>query len=203
MSNKICTPKTAARIMGPRMLGPAQIKSCFKPYWKRNKGMLAVPWTEEVLYKVSSTHLLLAGLPLNILEIGRQLSPNLWRDENDSWYTRQSFAFDRLDSRYYLIGADIIPTSNYKTYSEQLELFQAQETPANLNELFYALAAMYLSTGGMLFPKYRIRTADQDQDGCSIILSTFQGIDIGFGPPTYRIGHVGIVSSYKPMIREL
>jgi len=139
-------------IMGDRIFGPEEWSAFYGA--RLPKRIPAFPWSEDVLKSLSpfhggktvaETHFAFLGLAtLN----GEPLTINKWRElhprsgqprfhSDNPWYCNEQFATDATcEFKWYLMPLNIVPSSERKTYQEQLALLpEDYEVPTTIVEV--------------------------------------------------------------------
>lgn len=110
----------AKMIMGRHFVGLAQIIDRFNLGLAPSdvRGLDFVPYPKDFLWKLHWSHLLIAGVPVSMLETRQAAYRKVVAKLGDFSYDSQHFATRRMVARWYLVSKDIASGSLYKTMQE-------------------------------------------------------------------------------------
>ena len=190
----------ARNIMGRNFFGVKEsIKHFVNPSRANTTAMSKVPFTEEVLKLCKDTHILVAVLPISILDIRGKVDRKLFYSHKGSWYNQEDFAKDRGETDWHLVRKTPVPDSFSKNWDEQQALLDTSEKIPSARVLIYTIIGQYLATGERLFENIALRTSSVDSGGDHISVDSFDqygiGIDAGWDG---SYGHdLGMSSSHS------
>lgn len=146
--------KHAKEIMGGNIFGVEEANFCFgvTPSRRIVAYLDEVPWNEEVLQSVKDTHLLIAALPLSVLDIRERLGANIFSDmppESWVWYRQEHFA-------------KLTPQVNWRLL-KKMPISEARASGCEVPSaafLIYAVLGHAIAKGERLFEKTSLRCSD-------------------------------------------
>lgn len=195
--------KHAREIMGRNMFGIEEVQKHFgvTPTKQQLAFLAEVPFSDEVLTACKATHVLVAGFPLNLIDVRAKATKHFYT-KKDAWYEGQAFADEKIELGWYLICKVPVEKSFSKNWKEQQSVLRSkhpdEETP-KANILAYTVIGHFLATGERLFEKVWVRTSSLDSDGGRVVLGYFG--DGGLGVSDYwdddRGGRLGLSSARK------
>jgi len=114
------------------------------------------------------------------------------------------FALEKVEPRWHLIRAGIVPESTDKTFEEQQRLLREEEVPRAC-EVVYMAVLYYLARGTRLFDQgVYVRCRDVvskygNINNGGVMVGNFEpsGLDIGCIWFDYRLFFVGVAASRK------
>lgn len=159
-----------------------------------------IPFSPKVLHACKKTHILVAVLPISILQIRINIEPRLWYLHNDGWYDRCFFAKDRGEASWQLIRKNPIPGSMNKSWEEQQELLSKyEEVPPRARVLVYSVLGHFLQTGRRLFKDSYTRCSDIEPENSHVVVGLFddQGLYITQFLDNHRFDSLGMSTVRK------
>lgn len=193
--------ETARRIMGKHYLGVEHAIEHLKvsPSRQDLKLLEDVPFDEAVLETYKNTHILVAVLPMSILDIQGRVDRSLFYFKDEPWYKKQAFAKDKGQARWALIEKSIVSGSLSKTWQEQQALLQKSDETPTARVLVYGVILHYLVNGERLLPNVYARVSDLDSDGIRVIVGHFDahGLYVYYSWDDLRYAYLGVSSSRK------
>ncbi len=166
--------KRAREIMGRNFFGVEEAIKHFgvNPSRSQLAALAEIPWSEEVLAACRDTHVLVAVLPLSILEIrSKAKDKGLFYDQD--WYNREAFASDRGEAGWQLVAKASVADSTSKTWDQQQALLAKTDVTPSARVMIYTIIGHYLATGERLFERIYVRCSDVDSDGRRVIVGRF------------------------------
>lgn len=198
------TSQTLAReIMGKNFFGIEEAIKHFgvNPSRRQLVSLSEVPFSEETLTSCKDTHVLVAVLPISIIEI-REIAKKLLNQTlfyNQDWYEKEAFANDKGETGWQLIRKEPINNSTSKNWSEQQALLTNDEETPKAQVVVYIIIGIFLSTGERLFENVYVRCIDLGSDGTRVYVGDFDGKGLGvdrwYGDR--RDSNVGVSSARK------
>lgn len=166
----------AREIMGRNFFGVEEAMKHFgvNPL-RRHLAMFAeVPFSEETLEDCKNTHVLVAVLPLSILEISDHVKslPDQTLFGNKDWYNQENFA-NSGEASWQLVRKEPIANSTSKTWNEQQALLSEDEETPKAQVVVYTMIGYFLATGERLFEKVYVRCSDLASDGHRVLVGAF------------------------------
>jgi len=196
--------RRAQHIMGEFCLGPEVAMKHFDvEYAEAELAALAfIPIAESVLKACATTHMLVAGAPLSILDIRErtQAKGKLFYQNEDAWYNKEKFAKDeKVACQWYLIRKEAVANSFSKNWDEQNTLLTADECVPRACEVVSTTILAFLATGTRLFEKSYVRCADVSSLGRRVCVGGFDadGLDVSYGWGDRRAGRLGLAARRK------
>lgn len=172
------------------------------------KTLKEIPFSESVLNTHKDTHILVAVLPLSIIDIQSRVDPRLffkgWKScferASAPWCNDWQFAHESGVVQWMLIRKNDVPGSRNKLWSEQVELISPDEEIPNARVLLYTSILNYLHTGELLFRDCRVRTSDMHGEQRHIFIGSPDGEWISCCDflNNQRSNGVGLASAIKP-----
>jgi len=143
-----------------------------------------VPFSKQVLSLCKDTHVLVAVLPLSILDIlciaKKQPGQTLLRSRD--WYDKQAFATNKGEVSWQLVRKEPTTNTTSKTWNHQQLLLPKDEETTTARIMVYTMVGHFLSTGERLFEKINVRCVDLDSDGHRV----YVGYSSAGGPSVYN-----------------
>lgn len=192
--------KKAREIMGANMFG---IEDAIKHFGVNpSKAQLAalgeVPFSEETLEACKAAHVLVAVLPMSVLDI-RSACKDQSLFYNQDWYNKQAFAKDRGEIGWHLIRKTPVENSTNNTWSDQQALLGKDDETPKAQVMVYTIIGHYKATGERLFEKVWVRCSDLDSDCRRVDVGYFdaEGLDVSGYWVDRRFGLLGLASARK------
>lgn len=197
----------AKEIMGKNFLGVEEGMKMFNVELTERQQLFMniIPFSETTLTACKDTHILVAVMPLSIVQIrAKAAEMKLPKDVkklfcNQDWYENQQFA-TQSELEWRLIQKTLISDSTSKTWEEQQKLLDAktEETPM-AQAVVYTMIGFFLKTGERLFEKIYVRTSSLVSDGDRVIVGYFDagGLLVSDFWDYYRRDDLGVASSRK------
>ena len=193
----------AREIMGKNMFGVEDAQKHFGVTpTKAQLGYLAeIPFSEEVLTACKDTHVLVAVVPLTILDIRaiakKQSDHTLFYSQD--WYDKQAFANEKAELGWHLIRKTPVENSTSKNWKEQQALLSKDEEAPTASVLVYTIIGHFLATGERLFEKVYVRTSNLGSGGGHVNVGVFdsEGLDVRYWGDDRRGDGIGVASSRK------
>lgn len=156
--------KRAQEIMGSNFFGVAEAIKHFgiNPTQDHVATLAEVPFTKEVLMSCKNTHILVAVLPLSILDIKGIVEKNaktLFRKQ--AWYENEIFA-NASEISWQLVRKNSIFNSTSKTWQDQCLLLSQDEKVPTAQVLVYTVIGHFLDKGECLFEDVYAHTSTTD-----------------------------------------
>ena len=169
MSNsKSATSQERAReIMGKNFFGIEEAEKYFKikPSDSDLNLLAEVPYSESTLKEYKNSHILVAVLPLSMLDIKNKVRYNILPDLDNGWCGRESSIKQQGVADWFLINKTEVQGSCGHVADEQLSFLSKKEDVPSVRVLVYAVVGYYLITGEFLFKKISVRTSSKMDDG--------------------------------------
>lgn len=138
----------AGEIMGKNYLDPMRaIRFGVKPSEQQLLALAEVPFLEATLEECKNTHILVATLPLSILDIRIRVDRKLFSTRKNAWYNDDRFAKDSGKAGWHLICKDWVKNSDHKCWDEQQTLLKEDEEVPSARVIVYTIIGYYLVTG--------------------------------------------------------
>lgn len=162
----------AKEIMGKNFLGLEEGVKLFGIQLTRRQlaYMSEVPFSEATLTACKDTHILVAVMPLTIVQI-RYYTAALSKGQRSyfykqDWYERQAFANEVGQLEWCLVRKTPVENSTSKPWSDQQVLLddKIEETP-KAQVMVYTIIGHFLNTGERLFEKVLVRCSDFGSGG--------------------------------------
>lgn len=197
----------AKEIMGKNFLGVEEGMKMFGvEITKRQQSFMnTVPFSETTLTACKDTHILVAVMPLSIVQIrAKAAEMKLPKDVkrlfcNQDWYDNQQFAA-QSEFEWRLIQKTSVSDSTSKNWEEQQKLLdtKTEETPT-AQAVVYTMIGFFLKTGERLFERIYVRTSSLDSDGGRVYVGDFDadGLDVGHDWDYRRGDDLGVAASRK------
>lgn len=193
----------AREIMGKNFFGIEEAIKHFgvNPSRRQLVSLSEVPFSEETLISCKDTHVLVAVLPISIIEI-REIAKKLLNQTlfyNQDWYDKEAFANDKGETGWQLIRKEPIDNSTSKNWSEQQALLTNDEETPKAQVVVYTIIGIFLSTGERLFENVYVRCIDLDSDGDRVSVGGFDdgGLDVDDWDDSHRYSVIGVSSARK------
>ena len=192
--------KRAREIMGRNMFGVEEAMKHFgvNPQKQQLAILAEIPWREEVLVFCKDTHVLIAVLPMSILDIrGHVDGKTLFY--NQDWYNKQGFAKDKGEVGWHLIRKEPTADSTAKSWNEQQALLSKDEEMPTAQIMVYTIIGHFRATGERLFERVYVRTSSLDSDGRRVVVGDFdaKGLRVGTWYDVPRHGHLGLSAARR------
>lgn len=190
----------AREIMGNNFFGLEEAMSHFHiiPSKEQMTAFIKIPFSEAELEECKDTHILVAVLPLSILEIRGKVKRGLFCDE--PWLKKQAFANDRSEMGWRLVSKTPVENSMSKNWDEQRALISKDDEIPTAQVLVYTIIAYYLISGKRLFEKNNVRTLSFCSGDNIINVGYLNTTSLGFdtADQNYRNGSLGVSFARKP-----
>jgi hypothetical protein len=190
-----------ARLIGIPMFGVQEAIQHFgvKPTKSQLAALSVIPFSEAELREVKDTHILVATLPLSVVDIKGRVDRSLFYSKEDAWYQKEAFAKDKGQAGWHLVRKTIVPNSTSKTYPEQQSLLAENEETPSARVMVYTVIGHYLATGERLFSNIYARCSDLDSNGSRVNVGYFDsdGLNVYCYWDDCRIVYFGVASSRK------
>ena len=123
------TDEKMARAIGIPMFGVQEAIQHFnvKPTESQLAMLSVIPFSEQELREAKDTHILVAVLPMSILDV-RKVNNKLFYSETGGWYESEKFAKDKGETGWYLVKKTPVKNSTSKTWKEQQALLGDRES---------------------------------------------------------------------------
>lgn len=167
---------------------------------KTQLGYLAeIPFSEEVLTACKDTHVLVAVLPMTILEVRGKVEKKLFYSHEDAWYNNQAFANEKAELGWHLIRKTPVENSTAKNWREQQALLSKDEETPTARIMVYTMIGHFLAAGERLFEKIYVRCVDLDSDGYRVLVGDFgaKGLLVHSYWDDDRYGGIGLSAARK------
>lgn len=197
-------PMDRARdIMGKDFLWIDTARDHFKVHLteEQARGYDVVPFDEAKLEACrGGTHVLVATVPLSIIEIRRRVDARLFCTIRDAWYERFEFANMRCLAEWHLLQKTYAEGSMGRTWNFQKSLLTEGEKVPHACVVTYASMAYFLKTGERLFPDGYVRCPDKTFGNNQVYVGDFDadGFGISDGPPDVQDPAIGIAAEERP-----
>lgn len=192
--------KRAREIMGKNFLGIEEATEHFKIKFSDGdiKALAEIPYPENVLLALKNTHVLVAGYPLNVLEI-RARAPGIFHVYIPDWYNdrQEKFAREKCPLAWLFIRKGAVPSSAGRAYNDQLALLSPEEENPLTAEVVYMVTLYFLIHKVMLFRNVWVRTASQSSDGYRVFVVFYDGRLRIYGWHDNSYDGIGLASSRK------
>jgi len=109
-----------------------------------------------MLERSKDTHILIAVLPLSIIEIRDKVEKSLFSYDG-AW--KQPFADERGEVSWELISKTLVDNSTSKNWWEQKALLGDDEEIPTAQVMTYTIIGHYLATGERMFERVYVRTS--------------------------------------------
>ena len=197
----------AKEIMGKNFLGVEEGMKMFGvEITKRQQSFMnTIPFSETTLTACKDTHVLVAVMPLSIVQIRAKVAEmKLPKDVKrlfykQDWYDGQQFA-GQSELEWRLIQKTPVADSTAKNWEEQQKLLdtKTEETPT-AQAMVYTVIGFFLKTGERLFEKIYVRTSSLGSDGDRVCVGSFDadGLRVGDRWDDGRYDSLGVASSRK------
>jgi len=193
--------RLARAIFGKSFLGPDEVATHFGVKWtaKDRKTLKTIPFNEAALEECRDTHLLVAGYPMNLMQV-HEVNTELMYFGNDPWYGKHPFSTEeQVALRWYLLRKDIVPDSTSKSWVEQTAMLAKTEETPRACELGYAMLLYRLAHGEWAgLTKKWARTSSVRSDGYRVILHAYRGqLHVNGYSDGPRSSYLGVSSGRK------
>jgi len=131
-----------------------------------------------MLERSKDTHILIAVLPLSIIEIRDKVKKSLFSYDG-AW--KQPFADERGEVSWELISKTLVDNSTSKNWWEQKALLGDDEEIPTAQVMTYTIIGHYLATGERMFGRVYVRTSSTDLGNDHVGVGLFNpanGLDI-------------------------
>lgn len=198
----------AKEIMGKNFLGVEEGTKLFGIQLSRRQlaYMSEIPFSEATLTTCRETHILVAVMPLAIVQIRSYTAAMKLPKGQKSffykqdWYDGQAFANEVGQLEWRLVLKTPVEDSTKKTWQQQQGLLdpKIEETPT-AQVMVYTIIGHFLNTGERLFEKVWVRTSSLDSDGARVCVGIMDadGLDVDAYWDDYTSGLLGVSSSRK------
>lgn len=198
------TDEKIARAIGITTFGVQEAIQHFgvKPTKSQLAMLSVIPFSEQELREAKDTHILVAVLPLSILDIKGKVDRSLFWSKEDAWYHSEKFAKDKGQAGWHLVRKTIVPNSTSKNWNEQQALLAENEETPTARIMVYTIIGHYLNTGERLFEKIYARCSDFSSDDYRVSVGDFgsSGLFVSFGFYDWDAGRdvdLGVASARK------
>lgn len=192
--------KRAREIMGRNMFGVEEAMKHFgaNPSKQQLAILAEIPWSEDVLATCKDTHVLVAVLPMTILDIRGHVEGKALFYAQD-WYNKQAFAKDKGEVGWQLVRKEPIANSTSKTWNDQQALLSKDEETPTARIVIYTMIGHFLATGEHLFEKIYVRTSNLDSDGYRVYVGAFDsgGLSLDRWSDDARSDNIGLSAVRK------
>jgi hypothetical protein len=174
--------KRAREIMGCNFFGVEEAIKHFgvNPTRQQLDTLSEVPFSEKVLLQSSNTHVLVAVLPLSILDVrSRVEDKGLFYNQN--WDDKEPFAKKRGDVSCQLVRKTPVDDSPLKDWQEQQALISKDDKVPTAQVMIYTIFGHYLATRERLFEHTYVRTSSVYPGGYHISVGGFASKGLGVG----------------------
>lgn len=152
----------AKKILGDRFLGIEEVARHYYPDFRVSHiaALWDVPIPQEALERGKETHLLVAGFPLDVLDIRRRYARlfNAGNIYNDEWYRLWSYSRAKMALGWHWIP--IIKASDFGYYNGVG--FVKQDKPFKVVDVVYSVILYYLASGIKLYKDHYVWCSDLD-----------------------------------------
>jgi hypothetical protein len=198
----------AKEIMGTNFFGLEEAMKHFGMSFSKRQiaYMSEIPFSETTLQACKDTHILVAVMPLSIVQIRSYATAMRLPKSQKSffysqdWYDSQAFANERGKLEWQLVRKTPVSDSLSKTWSQQQALLDGkiEETP-KAQIMVYTIIGHFLATGERLFEKLYVRCSDLDSDGNRVGVGGFgaDGLVVDYYNDDSVGGSLGVSSSRK------
>ncbi len=131
-----------------------------------------IQFPEARLSEVKNTHVLVAVLPLSILEVRGRVERSLFNKHEDAWYNGEPFAKERGEAAWHLIPKTPVDSEKHP-----------------VQVMVYAIIGHYCATGERLFEHVYVRTSSVNSRGYLERVGYFTAAD-GLHIPNTGMGTV-------------
>jgi hypothetical protein len=169
------TSKTKAqRIMGKNFFGIEDAIEHFgiKPTEEQVENLSKIPYSKKVLKDCRDTHVLVAILPISMLEIREKVGSKLFY-EHDCYNNEEDFTKEKGKAEWKLIRKGPVPKSTSKKWEKQLSFIRKGEEVLTAQAMTYTIIGHYLKTGKRLFKDVYVRTSSGNSNGSHICIGNF------------------------------
>ena len=191
--------KRAREIMGQNFFGVEEAIKHFgvNPSKQQLAALAEIPFTEATLEACKEIHVLVALLPISILDIRSKADSKLFYEQ--SWYNKESFARERGEVNWQLVRKTPVLNSTQKTWDEQQALLNENEETPTARVVIYTIVGHYLATGERLFENIYVRCSNVDSRGGRVHVGYFDrvGLHVGSHWDGRRYSDLGVTSSRK------
>lgn len=132
-----------------------------------------VPYSEETLFGYRDTHILVAVLPMSILEI-RHKAGNCYLNIDPGLQT-DAFANEKGKAQWRLVRKSLFPFSNNKSWHEQYGLLIKKDETSTVQVMVYTILGYFFKTGERIFDSHDVRCSDVDSTGNHVAIGNFRG----------------------------
>lgn len=193
--------KLVRKIMGKNFFGVEEAIQHLgaKPTKAQLSALAEIPYIEAELREVKDTHVLVAVLPLSILDIRGKVERQLYYSHEDAWYNNQAFAKDHGEVSWQLVRKAPVPDSTSKNWAEQQALLAKNEETPKARVMIYAIIGHYLATGERLFENTYVRCSDVGSYGYRVYVGSFnaEGLNVDCNWDDFRYDLLGVSSARK------
>lgn len=161
----------AREIMGGNFFGIEEASKYFrvKPTCQQLADLSEIPFSVTILEQCKDTHLLIAILPLSLLDIYKkfEMSRGGMFDGRTDWsrYYEEKFMEERAKISWQLICKNPVSNSASKAWEAQSVLIGEDNKVPSAREMAYAIISRYLSTKEILFKYVFVNTSSMDSRG--------------------------------------
>ncbi len=202
--------KRAREIMGTNMFGVEDAIRHFgvNPSKAQLAALGEIPFSEETLSALKTTHVLVAVFPMSILDI--RIRTEVMKDEswkalcNQSWYDGEDFAKDRGEIGWHLIRKTPVEKSTNKALYEQQPLLGKDDERPKAQVMVYTIIGHHRAANERLFEEVWVRCSDLDSDSSGVSVGGFdaKGLFVGSYWRSDRIDRLGLASERRSDFQE-
>ena len=193
--------KLARDIMGKNFFGVEEAIKYFglNPTKQQLTALSEIPWNKAVLEECKDTHVLIAILPLSILEIRGKVEHKLFYSHEDAWYNKESFEKSKGELGWQLIRKTPVENSTSKMWQDQQALLGKTDETPKAQVMVYTIIGHFLATGVRLFENVYVRCSDVDSDGRRVGVGDFdsKGLVVNSLSDGHCYDHLGLSSARK------
>jgi putative methanogenesis marker protein 6 len=159
--------KHAREIMGKNFFGLEEAVKYFgiNPTPQQLTALSKIPFSEAMLKQSKDTHILVAVLPLSILEIRDKVDRKLFYNHETAWYNEQPFAKAHDEVSWRLVRKVPVKDSIPKDYQEQQALFSKDDEAPTAQVVVYTIIGQFLNTGEWIIKQKYAYTSSIDSRG--------------------------------------
>ena len=198
----------AKKIMGANFFGIEEaIKHFGVSLSKRQLAYMSIiPFSETTLTAYKDTHILVAVMPLSIVQIRSYTAAMKLPKGQKSffykqdWYDGQAFANECGQLEWHLVRKIPVDNSTSKTWTQQQALLdQKTEQTPKVQVMVYTTIGHFLATSERLFEKLYVRCSDLDSGGGRVSVGRFDahGLSVSGYYDDVVDGALGVASSRK------
>jgi len=180
----------AQNIMGTNFFGIEKTIECLcgmrPPTREQEKFLEEIPFSEDVLYRVQKSHLLVVSFPCyNFFEILQDLDRREYAKREERLLCEQSLNDKNLisiiskESRnqqasWSLIRKNLVKNSTSKNFEDQIDLLKRGKTLPSISIMVLSVIGHYLATNERIFGKKYARTSSLNLEGGRLSFGGFK-----------------------------